>query len=286
MDGADRVKKTNLAAANLQVDFGVRRFGAVNWLGLWTLYLKEVRRFMKVATQTVVAPVVSTLLFLVVFTQAFGASRPAVDGVPFVEFLAPGLIIMAVLTNAFTNSSSSLIIAKVQGSIVDVLMPPLSAAELTVAFVAGAATRGLLVGAITAATSAGFMLAIGSPMQIGALWAVLYFAFAAATIFAMLGVIGGVLAEKFDQLAAFSNFIITPLTFLSGTFYSVERLPEPFRMASQYNPVYYLIDGFRSGFTGQAEASLTVGVTMTTALMLIFGFACYWLLRSGYKLKD
>ncbi|NOX82560.1 MAG: ABC transporter permease [Alphaproteobacteria bacterium] len=286
MDGAGRAKKTNLAATNLKADFGVRRFGAVNWLGLWTLYLKEVRRFMKVVTQTVVAPVVSTLLFLVVFTQAFGASRPAVAGVPFVEFLAPGLIIMAVLTNAFTNSASSLIIAKVQGSIVDVLMPPLSAAELTVAFVAGAATRGLLVGAITAATSAGFMVAIGSPMQIGAAWAILYFAFAAATIFAMLGVLGGIWAEKFDQLAAFSNFIITPLTFLSGTFYSVERLPEPFRTASQYNPVYYLIDGFRSGFTGQAEASLTVGVTMTMALMLIFGFACYWLLRSGYKLKD
>ncbi len=286
MDGLDTPKKTSLAAANLHAEFGVRRFGAVNWLGLWTLYIKEVRRFMKVVTQTVIAPVVSTLLFLVVFTQAFGDARPAVAGVPYVEFLAPGLIIMAILTNAFTNSSSSLIIAKVQGSIVDMLMPPLSASELTVAFVAGAATRGLMVGAITAATSAGFMYAIGSPMHVGALWAVLYFAFAAAVIFGMLGVIGGIWAEKFDQLAALSNFVITPLTFLSGTFYSVERLPEPFRTASQYNPVYYLIDGFRSGFTGQAEASLTVGVTMTMALMLIFGLCCYGLFRSGYRLTD
>jgi len=286
MDGADTPIKTTPAAAKTQAVFGARRFGAVNWLGLWTLYLKEVRRFIKVAAQTVIAPVVSTLLFLVVFTQAFGASRPAVAGVPFVEFLAPGLIIMAVLTNAFTNSSSSLIIGKVQGSIVDVLMPPLSAAELTVAFVAGAATRGLLVGFITALTSAGFMAAIGSPMNVEALWAVVYFSSAAALIFGMLGVVGGIWAEKFDQLAAFTNFVIMPLTFLSGTFYSVERLPEPFRTASQYNPVYYLIDGFRYGFTGQAEARLGVGVALTFALMLALALWCYRLFQSGYKLKE
>ncbi len=286
MDGASPPLKNPTPPAGGQDVFGERRFGAVNWLGVWTLYLKEVRRFMKVVTQTVIAPVISTLLFLVVFTQAFGASRPAVAGVPFVEFLAPGLIMMAVLTNAFTNSSSSLIVAKVQGSIVDVLMPPLSAAELTVAFVAGAATRGLLVGLITAVTSAGFMAATGGQMKIEALWAVVYFSVAAALIFAMLGVIGGVWAEKFDQLAAVTNFVITPLTFLSGTFYSVERLPEPFRTASHYNPVYYLIDGFRHGFTGKAEASLAIGVAITTALMLALGFACYRLFRSGYKLKD
>ncbi len=286
MDGAATPMKSVPTTANTQAAFGARRFGAVNWLGLWTLYLKEVRRFMKVVTQTVIAPVISTLLFLIVFTQAFGASRPAVAGVPFVEFLAPGLIIMAVLTNAFTNASSSLIIGKVQGSIVDVLMPPLSAAELTVAFVAGAATRGLLVGFITALTSAGFMAMIGEPMKVEALWAVVYFAMAAALIFGMLGVVGGIWADKFDQLAAFTNFVITPLTFLSGTFYSVERLPEPFRAASQYNPVYYLIDGFRYGFTGQAEANLGVGVALTFALILALGLWCYWLFHSGYKLKE
>ncbi len=286
MDGDNPSGRVASIDLKQQADFGERRFGAVNWLGLWTLYLKEVRRFIKVVAQTVVAPVISTLLFLIVFTQAFGASRPAVGGVPFVEFLAPGLIMMAVLTNAFTNSSSSLIIAKVQGSIVDVLMPPLSAAELTVAFVAGAATRGLLVGFITLLTSAGFMLASGAPMKIEALSLIIYFSMAAAIIFAMLGVLGGIWAEKFDQLAAVTNFIITPLTFLSGTFYSIDRLPEPFRSASQFNPVYYLIDGFRAGFTGNAESNITVGILLTLGLVGFLGAACYLLLRSGYKLKE
>lgn len=284
MDGARNIA----AQQNLpgQAVFGARRFGAVNWLGLWTLYVKEIRRFLKVVTQTVIAPVVSTLLFLVVFTQAFGASRPAVAGVPYVEFLAPGLMMMAVLTNAFTNSSSSILIGKVQGNIVDVLMPPLSAAELTVAFVAGAATRGLLVGFITGVTSAGFMATTGAEMRIEALGAVIYFATAAAMIFAMLGVIGGVWADKFDNLAAVTNFVITPLTFLSGTFYSIERLPEPFQAASHFNPVFYLIDGFRSGFTGVAESNLGAGVAVTMALMITLAAWCYFLFRSGYKLKE
>lgn len=286
MDGADNISVETALDPQKQAVFGERRFGAVNWLGLWTLYVKEVRRFMKVVTQTVVAPVISTLLFLIVFTQAFGSARPDINGVPFVEFLAPGLIMMAVLTNAFTNSSSSILIGKVQGSIVDVLMPPLSAAELTVAFVAGAVTRGFIVGAITAVTSAGFMAVNGAPMRIEAVWAIAYFATAAAMIFATIGVIGGVWADKFDQLAAVTNFAITPLTFLSGTFYSVERLPEPFRTLSNFNPVYYLIDGFRSGFTGQAESNLFIGVAVTFALMALFGVWSYLLFRTGYKLKE
>jgi ABC-2 type transport system permease protein len=200
-----------------------------------------------------------------------------------VEFLAPGLIMMAVLTNAFTNSASSLMISKVQGSIVDVLMPPLSAAELAVAFVAGAATRGLLVGLVTAITSAAFMFSIGAPMKIEAIWAILFFSLGAAVIFAAIGVIW---ADKFDQMAAVTNFVITPLTFLSGTFYSVERLPEPFRTLSHYNPVYYLIDGFRSGFTGVAEASAAIGVSVTLFFAIAFSAAAYLLLRSGYKIKE
>jgi len=286
MDASAPEKARNFKALPHVAGFGERRFGAVNWLGLRTLYVKEVRRFLKVVFQTVIAPVISTLLFLIVFTQAFGAARPDIGGVPFVAFLAPGLIMMAVLTNAFTNSSSSLIIAKVQGSIVDVLMPPLSAGELTVAFVGGAATRGVLVGFITALTSAVFMAANGAPMRIEMVWAVIYFSFAAAVIFAMLGVLGGIWADKFDQLAAVSNFVITPLTFLSGTFYSINNLPEPFRTISHFNPVYYMIDGFRAGFTGHPEASLITGVALTAALMVGLGGACYFLLRSGYKLKD
>ncbi len=283
---SDNSSASELSPSSEAFAFGARRFGAVNWLGLWTLYVKEVRRFIKVVFQTVVAPVISTLLFLIVFTQALGGVRPDVNGVPFIAFLAPGLVMMAVLTNAFTNSSSSLIIAKVQGSIVDILMPPLSAAELTVAIVAGAATRGLMVGAITALTCAAYMALFGAPMEIANMWTVLYFSASAAVIFGAIGAIGGIWADKFDQMAAITNFVITPLTFLSGTFYSVANLPEPFLTISHFNPVYYLIDGFRSGFTGVAEAPVWIGVTSTLALALAFSFACYLLIRSGYKLKD
>ncbi|MEZ5894586.1 MAG: ABC transporter permease, partial [Parvularculaceae bacterium] len=207
-------------------------------------------------------------------------------GVPFVEFLAPGLTMMAILTNAFTNSSSSLIIGKVQGSIVDVLMPPLSSAELAIGFIAGAATRGLLVGLVTLLTCAVYMFFYGQPMHIVNPLAILYYSTVAAVIFGAVGAIGGIWAEKFDQMAAFTNFVITPLTFLSGTFYSISNLPEPFRTISHYNPVFYLIDGFRSGFTGGAEAHLLVSVGATFALAAGLSGAVYWLLRIGYKIKD
>lgn len=266
--------------------FGMRRFGAVNWLGLWTLYVKEVRRFMKVVTQTVIAPVVTTLLYLIVFNYAIGAARPAVGGVPYIEFLTPGLMMMAVLTNAFTNSSSSIMIGKVQGNIVDVLMPPISPLELTIAFVAGAATRGLMVGLITGLTGAAFIAATGEAMNIVAFWAVIFFSTAAALIFGMLGVVGGIWAEKFDNIAAVTNFIIMPLTFLSGTFYSIARLPEAFQTVTHANPVFYMIDGFRYGFTGHAESNLMIGVSYLSLLTISFGVWCYFLFRSGYKLKD
>lgn len=278
--------ETTLPAGAKRTAFGVRRFGAMNWLGLQTLYVKEVRRFMKVAFQTIVAPVISTLLFLIVFTQAFGAARPAVNGVPFVEFLAPGLTMMAVLTNAFANSSSSILIGKVQGSIVDVLTPPLSAFELSIGFIAGAATRGLLVGLVTLVTCAAYMALYGEPMRIVNAGAILVYAAAASVIFGALGAIGGIWADKFDQMAAFTNFVITPLTFLSGTFYAVSNLPEPFRSISHYNPVFYLIDGFRSGFTGVAETPAMLSLAVSLGLAVVFSAACYWLLKIGYKIKD
>ncbi|MEL7491530.1 MAG: ABC transporter permease [Pseudomonadota bacterium] len=287
MDGAPlRPGDTSTKSAGPMMALGERRFGPVNWLGLQTLYVKEVRRFLKVAFQTIFAPVISTLLFLIVFMQAFGRAGTYVNGVPYIEFLAPGLIILAILTNAFANSSSSLIIGKVQGSIVDVLMPPLSAAELTVAFVAGAATRGLLVGFVTALTSAAFMAFSDTPMGFKAPLVAGYFGLASALIFAMLGVMGGIWAEKFDQLAAITNFVITPLTFLSGTFYAIGGLPEPFLTFSKFNPVFYLIDGFRYGFTGVAEAPLYMGVLVTLLLMSGLAAGCYYLFKSGYKLKS
>ncbi len=265
---------------------GERRFGAINWLGVQTLYAKEVRRFVKVASQTIFAPVISTLLFLVVFMQAFGASRAPIEGVPYSVFLAPGLTMMAILTNAFANSSSSLIIGKVQGSIVDILMPPLSAAELTAGFIAGAVSRGFLVGLVTAVTSAVVISFSDASLTVANIWAILYFAVAGALMFASIGVVGGIWAEKFDQLAAINNFIITPLTFLSGTFYAINRLPEPFLTVSHFNPVFYLIDGFRYGFTGAAETSIWLGVAVTLGLNIILLFAAYALFKSGWKLKS
>ena len=266
--------------------FGERRFGRFNRLGLETLIAKEIRRFMKVSAQTIFAPLISTVLFLVVFIQAFGRGGTEIAGTPYVEFLAPGLVMMGVLTNAFANSSSSLIIGKVQGSIVDVLMPPLSAAELTVAFLVGAVARGLLVGLVTIVTCAAFMATTPSPMRVADPLAILYFGLAGAAMFGFLGILGGVWAEKFDQLAAVTNFVITPLTFLSGTFYAISALPEPFLTISAGNPVFYLIDGFRYGFTGAAEASLAVGAALTFAINVALGAACYLLFKSGYKLKS
>lgn len=270
---------------------GVRPFGRVNWIGLWTLYRKEVRRFMKVAFQTVFAPIITTLLYLTVFLVAFSGSdrNPVMEGqlIAYASFLPPGLIMMAILSNAFQNSSSSLIIAKVQGSVVDILMPPLSASELTVAFVAGAATRGLLVGFVTALTIAGFMAFSHTPFQVMSLPAILYFSVAASVILAAVGAIAGMWAEKFDQLALITNFVITPLTFLSGTFYSVNKdgLPDWVPGISAFNPLFYLIDGFRYGFIGVSDAPVARGALISLLLAVGLCYLTYRLFRSGYKLK-
>lgn len=271
--------------------FGERRFGRMNWIGLWTLYKKEVRRFMKVAFQTIAAPIITTMLYLTVFLVAFagGDRDPTIDGalIPYAAFLPPGLIMMAILSNSFQNASSSLIIAKVQGSVVDVLMPPLSAAELTIAFVGGAATRGLLVGVVTALTIAVFVGAQGAPLVPGQFWAVVYFAVLASILLGAMGAIAGMWAEKFDQLALIQNFVITPLTFLSGTFYSVKKAGLPGWVAdvSNLNPLFYLIDGFRYGFIGVADASVTRGAVVSLILTAGFVYLTYRLFKSGYKLK-
>ncbi|MEL6791278.1 MAG: ABC transporter permease [Pseudomonadota bacterium] len=263
---------------------GTRHFGPVNWLGLWTFYQKEVQRFVKVIFQTVAAPVISTLLFLLVFMLAFGVNRPDVGAVSYIVFLAPGLIMMAILTNAFANSSSSLIIGKMQGSIVDILMAPLSAAEIAAGFIGGAVTRGLLVGLITALTCAAFMAA-SDPLPVRNVLAVMYFALTAAWMFGTLGVLAGIWAEKFDQLSAITNFVIQPLTFLSGTFYPISRLPDAFLTASHFNPVFMLVDGFRYGFTGHAEASISVSILITLALNIALTTLTYRLLKAGYRIK-
>lgn len=258
-----------------------RAIGAINWLGLWTLYKKEVRRFLKVSFQTVAAPVATTLLYMMVFSLAIGVTREAPGGVPFVVFLAPGLVMMGLLNNAFANSSSSLIVAKVQGNTVDFLMPPLSAGELAAAFIGGAITRGVMVAAASALVIMPF-----ASVPVSHVWAIVFFGVGAAAMLGMAGVIAGVWAEKFDHLAVVTNFVILPLAFLSGTFYSVEILPEPFYTISHINPVFFLIDGFRYGFIGAGDSHLGVGIAVTAVLNLVLITACYVLLRSGWRLKS
>jgi ABC-2 type transport system permease protein len=258
--------------------------GRVNWIGFWTLYEKEVRRFIKVYTQTLLAPMITTLLYLAVFLLAVGGTGGgtgrSAGGVPYVVFLAPGLIMMAMTQNAFANTSSSLVIAKVQGNIVDLLMPPLSAAEVTLALALGGMTRGLVVGvAVTLAVIPFVPLPVADPGLI------LFHAVAASLLLALLGMLGGIWAEKFDHIAAVTNFIIVPLSFLSGTFYSVANLPPVMRAVAHLDPFFYMIDGFRAGFIGQADAPIWLGIAVMTGLDLALLLLSLRLIDRGYKLK-
>ena len=257
-----------------------RHFGPVNWLGVWTLYLKEIRRFLKVYTQTLLAPMATTLLYLVVFLLALGGASRDVGGVPYGTFLAPGLIMMAMTQNAFANTSSSIVIAKVQGNIVDILMPPLSAGELTLAIALGGATRGVLVGAILVPVMALF---VSLPIEHWA--AMLYFGFAASLMLSALGLLGGIWSEKFDHIAAVTNFVVVPLSFLSGTFYSVDRLPPTWRLLAHFDPFFYMIDGFRYGFIDHADSSLLLGAVVVAGLNAALLALCWRLIAIGYKLK-
>jgi ABC-2 type transport system permease protein len=257
-----------------------RAYPGVNWAGLSTLYQREVRRFLKVGMQTLAAPVVTALLYMLVFVVAVGGVKE-VHGVAYGTFVAPGLIMMQILGNAFANSSSSLLQSKFNGLMGDFLTPPLTPAEHVAGFGAGAATRGILVGVVSLAAILPFAsLPVAQP------WAILYFGIGAALIMAFIGIMAGLWAEKFDHMAAVTNFVIMPMTFLSGTFYLVERLPEPFRTFSHYNPFFYLIDGFRYGFLGQAESNLAVGAAMTAVLVLGLGWVCLRMFDVGYKIKS
>jgi len=259
-----------------------RDYAGFNWTGFATLYQREVRRFWKVGMQTVAAPVVTTLLYMMVFVVAVRGAAPPIHGVPFAQFVAPGLIMMAIINNAFANSSSSLLQAKMMGLTPDFLTPPLSPLEQVAAFALGAATRGVVVGAVTAVVIA--VLAqghIGAPHP----WAIVYFGVGASLILGFVGILTGLWSEKFDHLAAITNFLIMPMTFLSGTFYLVDRLPEPFRTLSHYNPFFYMIDGFRYGFIGHADGNLLAGAVMIGVLTLGLAVTCWLLFRAGWRLK-
>lgn len=258
----------------------IRNLAPVNWLGMWTLYVKEVRRFVKIITQTILAPVTTSLLFLAIFALALGKMRPDVAGVPFLSFLAPGLIMMTLMQNAFANTSSSLMIAKVQGNIVDILMPPLSPAEQTIAIAMGGLTRGIMVAAACGVAMWPFTgVFIHNPV------AIVFFALSAALMMSFIGILGGIWAEKFDHIQALTNFVVTPLAFLSGTFYSISQLPDFARAIAYANPFFYLIDGFRYGFTGLADGSLLLGAILVTLINLALAAACFTMFRVGYRLK-
>ena len=256
-----------------------RTIGAVNWRGMWELYLKEVRRFWKVIFQTVAAPVITTLMFLLMMVFAFGRGSTQIAGYPFEDFLVPGLVIMTMIQNAFANTSSSILVSKVQGNIVDVLMPPLSAFELTVAWTLGGMTRGLVVGVACAAAMAMF-----AHLHVYSLGMIIFHACAGCLFMAMAGVLTAVWADKFDHMAAVTNFIVTPLTFLSGTFYTVDRLPPWAQFLAHYNPFFYNIDGFRYGFLGHESRPVT-GIVVLLGLNIVMFIWTYRMIKSGYKLK-
>lgn len=257
-----------------------RHIGAVNWVGLGTLYGKECRRFFKVWLQTIVAPTITSMLFLAVFTLALGRAVPEIGGVSFLQFMAPGLIVMAMMQNAFANTSASLMISKVQGNVVDVLMPPLSPSELLIGFAMGGVSRGLVVALVLSLVILPFV-----DLEVHHIGFLLFHAIGASLLLSLLGLLTAIWAEKFDQLAAVTNFVITPLAFLSGTFYSIERLPEPLLTASKYNPFFYLIDGFRYGMIGHADGSLTVGAAVVIGCVVVMWLICLKILTKGYRLK-
>ena len=258
-----------------------RVLNGINWIGLATMTWKEVARFAKVYLQTIVAPVMGTVLFYLVFSLAFSGSGHSVAGVPYMTFLLPGLVMMGMAQNAFANTSSSIIIAKVQGSIVDVLMPPLSSAELVAAYAVGGVLRGLAVGLLSVLVMVPF-----AHLPVAHVWAICAYAALGSLLLSLLGILAGLWSEKFDHLAGITNFIVMPLTMLSGTFYSVESLKPAFRVLAHGNPFFFMIDGFRYGFTGQADMPLGHGLLFLSVLCAALWMAAWGMLKSGYKIRS
>lgn len=255
--------------------------GKRNWIGLRTLYFRETKRFLKVYVQTVIAPMITTLIFLAIFTLAIGRLRGDINGTPFVQFLAPGLIMMAILQNAFANATSSLMGAKMQGNIVDTLMPPFTSHELIFAYASGGATRGVAVGiAVTIAMSP------FASLEPANLFLILFHSIAASYMMAVLGIISGIWADKNEQMAVITGFIVTPLSFLSGTFYSINRLPDFLQTLTMFNPFFYAIDGLRAGFIGQSDGPIFQGIVVMSTVNIMLWIICNKLIKSGYKLKD
>ncbi len=262
---------------------GVPVIRSVNWGGLYALYMKEVRRFFKVHTQTIWAPALTTLLYLIIFTVSLGGRDRRSLGVPFTDFIAPGLIAMGMLQNAFANSSFSLLAGKIQGTIIDYLMPPLSSMELLIGMTMAAVTRAALVGL---AIWGAMLLWPGVHVMPVHIWPVVVFGFFGSMLLALMGVLTSIWAEKFDHAAAIGNFVVAPLSLLSGTFYSVDKLAPAFASISHFNPFHWTISGFRYGFIGVTDIPLTLAAGGLIGLDLSLGLVAYLLLRSGWKTRS
>ena len=260
---------------------GARRFGLVNWVGTYSLFKKEVLRFLTVSGQTLFGPILTSILFLTVISLAIGNQKADVLGVSYIKFLACGLIMMQVIQQSFAHSSSSLMMGKMMGTITDVVHSPLSSSEIVFAITFASAARGLL---IALASTLIFTFFIDLSIQNLFLWFI--YLLLGGLVMGSLGIIVGLYADKFDQMSTVTNFIIVPLSFLSGTFYSIDKLPDFLKILSNYNPFFHMIDGFRYSFIGQLDGSITFGITMLTFLSLLITFFAYILVHKGYKIKS
>ena len=266
---------------NNKYKIGKRRFGLINWIGFYSLYKKETLRFLIVFGQTIVGPVLTGILFLIVISIAWGDDRGEVLGLPFIEFLAPGLISMQVIQQAFSHSSSSILMGKVMGNIVDLIGSPLSAAEVTLAIVLASVTRSFIICIVS-------IICFNLLVDVKVINYYYFFAYLIFSSFFMgsLGFIAGMWAEKFDNMATVTNFIIVPLSFLSGAFYSIERLPDFLKSISNYNPFFHMIDGLRLSMIGTSDGSTIFGLSYLLSFNLIFWCTAYYLYKKGYKIKS
>ena len=259
---------------------GVRRFN-INWVGTYTLYIKETLRFLSVFGQTIVGPIVTSLLFLLVISLAIGETRPNVLGVEYILFLAPGLIAMQVIQQAFSHSSSSLLMGKVMGNIVDMIGAPLSASEVTFALIFASITRSLMISIISIITFSIFI-----DIAIKNYFIFFTYLFVSSFIMGAAGFIAGLWADKFDHMATVTNFVIVPLSFLSGTFYSLEKLPNFLVTISYYNPFFHMIDGFRYSFINNMDGSIKFGLNYLFLVSIVLWIIAYTLYKKGYKIKS
>jgi ABC-2 type transport system permease protein len=251
------------------------------WRGMWTLFVREIRRFWSVSRQTIISPVITTMLYFLVFGYSLGDRLQEIDGITYIDFLVPGLVMLAVINNAYTNAGFSLFIAKVHGMIVDLLVTPISYTQFLLAYVAAAMVRAMLVGTIIWVVA----LLMGASLPTSAPLALLFMALT-AMVFSLLGLCVAIVASEFDQVNFLPNFLITPLTFLGGVFYSVEMLPDFWRRVSYGNPVLHMVNGLRYSMTGVSDVPWWTGLVILMGLSAAFGLAAHWLLRSGYNLRD